>query len=139
MRARHTAKALRDRDGRRTAVDALSGRTVQLVSAIGNPEAFEADVRRLGAEIGEHRVFADHHAYVARDLEGLGGESGFVLTTAKDAVKLDALGVPFHTLEVELEIVSGAQVLEALLDALPIGDVGETYGQARGWRDGSLD
>jgi exopolyphosphatase/pppGpp-phosphohydrolase len=41
------------------------------------------------------------------------------LCTSKDAVKLRALGVSALALEVELAIVRGAMVLEALLDALP--------------------
>jgi len=100
----------------------LRGREVDLVSGIGNPDGFEAAVRGLGAAIGEHRAFPDHHAYAPGDLEGLGEGGRWLLTTAKDAVKLDACGAESHVLEVELELVAGAAVLHALLDALPTGD-----------------
>ena len=42
-----------------------------------------------------------------------------VVTTAKDAVKLRPLGARVWVLDIELEVVAGASVLEALLDALP--------------------
>jgi len=99
----------------------LAGRTVELVSGIGNPAAFEASVRALGAEIAEHRRFPDHHAYVEADLAGLGTAGRWVLTTAKDGVKLGRPDCELRILEVELAFTAGQQVLEALLDALPPG------------------
>ena len=118
--AEHRARRLVGPDG----VDlpsALRGREVDLVSGLGNPEGFEASVRALGARIGVHRAFPDHHAYRPEDLDGLGEEGRWLVTTAKDAVKLETLGRPFRVLEVELALGRGAQVLEALLDALPPG------------------
>jgi tetraacyldisaccharide 4'-kinase len=97
----------------------LAGRTVDLVSAVGNPEAFERTVRALGAEIAEHRRFWDHHAYAPGDLEGLAADGRWLLTTAKDAVKLHGVVQRCFALDVELEIGAGRAVLEALLDSLP--------------------
>jgi tetraacyldisaccharide 4'-kinase len=119
VRAVHRARRLRDERGIEHPLARLAGREVELASAIGNPRAFEADVRALGARVLDHRVFPDHHRYVASDLEGLGSNGRTLVTTAKDAVKLEPLGVAFEALEVELEIVSGALLVEALLDALP--------------------
>lgn len=102
---------------------ALEGRTVELVSAIGNPESFERSVRELGAEVRAHRRFPDHHAYSKEDLAGLGRGGALVVTTAKDAVKwtpaLLPAGLEVRVLEVELDLVEGAAVLAALLDACP--------------------
>jgi len=101
--------------------EVLRGRAVELVSGIGNPEAFERTVRALGADVRAHRRFPDHHAYRAEDLVGLGAAGSWILTTAKDRVKLRALRPDVRALEIELELLSGAQVLAALLDALPPG------------------
>jgi tetraacyldisaccharide 4'-kinase len=97
---------------------ALAGREVELVSGIGNPEAFERTLAELGARVIAHRVFPDHHAYVARDLEGLGAHGRWVVTTEKDAVKLAGQGC--HVLGTEFELREGASVLAARLDALPV-------------------
>jgi tetraacyldisaccharide 4'-kinase len=122
----HRAARLTGPDGAALGLDALAGRTVDLVSALGNPEAFQRTVEALGARVGEHRTFPDHHAYGARDLDGLGpvghgGNGRWLVTSEKDAVKLDATrdGAACHVLGAELELVEGASVLAALLDALP--------------------
>lgn len=95
----------------------LAGRRIDLVSAIGNPEGFEATVRDLGGRIREHRVFPDHHAFRPADLAGLGGCP--VVTTGKDAVKLPAAEVDIWVLEIELAFPRGADAIGSLLDGLP--------------------
>jgi len=100
-------------------LESLSGRAVQLVSGIGNPESFERTVRELGAEVRGVHNFPDHHPFRAEELEGAIAAEGELLATAKDSVKLEALGVEHLVLEVELEITRGRRVLEALLDSLP--------------------
>ena len=106
--------------GRYLSLDELRARPVDLLSAIGNPEAFSLTVESLGARVHSHRVFPDHHRYNEADLEGLGREGRWVLTTEKDAVKLPS-SFPFFTLAIEFRLERGAPVLEALLDALPRG------------------
>jgi tetraacyldisaccharide 4'-kinase len=118
VRTRHHTRCLRDERGRESAASALERSEVDLVSAIGNPEAFEASVRSTGAIVREHRIFPDHHEYGSADLDGLARGGRKLVTTAKDAVKLAPLGVPFLTLEIEIVIESGAPVLSALLDTL---------------------
>ena len=121
-RAAHRPLTLREeRDGRtsRRPLEDLRGRPVDLASGIGNPEAFEGTVRSLGARIERHARFGDHHAWSARDLAGLGEGGRWLVTTAKDAVKLREISSALYVLEVEIQILSGAAPLEALLDALP--------------------
>lgn len=60
--------------------------TFDAVCAIGNPESFFGLLERLGFRFRRH-AFADHHAYSAADLEGLGP----LLVTEKDAVKLESI------------------------------------------------
>ena len=110
---------MRDERGRESPLESLRGRAVDLVSALGNPAAFEATVRACGAIVASHRALPDHHAFTARDLEGLPAPGRQIVTSAKDAVKLVPLGACFQSLEIELEILAGADVLAALLDALP--------------------
>jgi len=62
----------------------LRGVRVHAVAGIGNPERFFALLRSFGLTIMPH-VFADHHAFTARDL-ALPGEWP-ILMTEKDAVR----------------------------------------------------
>ncbi len=121
-RACHRPSGLVRLDGKGAlALEDLAGRDVDLISAIGNPAAFENTIRGMGATVGQHRRFADHHHYRASDLDGLGSRP--VVTTGKDAVKLamlDGVRAEILVLEIELEVQSGALVLEALIDALPL-------------------
>jgi tetraacyldisaccharide 4'-kinase len=134
VRTRHRTRCLRDERGAESDPSTLGGREVDLVSAIGNPDAFEASVRATGAIVRRHRVFPDHHHYVAADLEGLARDDRRLVTTAKDAVKLAGFDIAFQTLEVEIAIDSGAAVLSALLDALPHARTASTRDAAAGAR-----
>lgn len=115
--ARHAPAGLRDAAGADVGLAFLEGREVDLVSGVGNPEAFEATVSTLGATVREHRAFPDHHDYGPEDLAGFGQRP--VVTTGKDAVKLESYAGPLHVLDVELELVAGESVLHAMLEALP--------------------
>lgn len=121
LRADHRPARLRDESGGVHALEALSGREVDLASGIGNPESFERSVRALGAHVRTHRVFPDHHQYVAGDLAALGADRRALVVTAKDAVKLTEGGARFLALEIDLVLTSGEAVLEALLDSLAPG------------------
>lgn len=120
-RAVHAPRALVDEAGRDHDVRALAGLEIDVVSALGNPAAFESTLRSLGAVVREHRVFPDHHRYELADLSGLGVARPLV-TSAKDAVKLAPLGVPHRCVDVEFQFTSGLAPLLALLDGLPRGD-----------------
>ena len=71
----------------------FAGRRAHAVAGIGNPARFFAMLRAAGIEVVEH-AFADHHAYVASDLDF--GDAAPVLMTAKDAVKCRAFARPEH-------------------------------------------
>ncbi len=116
LHAAHKPALLSDARGVAHALEELSGRDFELVSGIGNPQAFESTVRGLGARIVGHQVFPDHHHYGPRDVRT--GEFP-LLTTSKDAVKLAPLGLEFLVLEIELELLRGAAQARALLESLP--------------------
>jgi tetraacyldisaccharide 4'-kinase len=118
LHAVHRPTTLVAPDGTTLDPTALAGRAVDLVCGLGNPEAFAATVTGLGARVRTTRAFPDHHDFAPGDLDGLGDAETWVVTTAKDAAKLPR-DAAVHRLEVEIELVRGAGVLDALLDALP--------------------
>jgi tetraacyldisaccharide 4'-kinase len=116
VHAVHAPRSLRNIDGTSAPLSSLAGREVELVSGIGNPEAFSRTVKSLGAIVTSERRFADHHAFSAADVEAP-SDGRLLLCTAKDQGKLAALGVACAALEIELELRSSGLALEALLDA----------------------
>jgi tetraacyldisaccharide 4'-kinase len=95
FRARFVSEALVESErGRWRAhpMSLLAGRRVATVCAIGNPEAFQREVRSWEAEV--HEVFAldDHHVYTVEDWRLIANRTrqlDLVLTTEKDLVKLE--------------------------------------------------
>lgn len=61
------------------------GGAIHALAGIGNPQRFFDTLSNLGFQFEPH-MFPDHHDYTELDLEPF--ESGFCLTTEKDAVKL---------------------------------------------------
>jgi tetraacyldisaccharide 4'-kinase len=79
--------------------------------AVGNPSSFFESLRRARYELALERSFPDHHVYsqeeidaITRSAKDAGAE--FLVTTAKDAVKLRALefSIPCYVVEIEIEI-----------------------------------
>lgn len=72
---------------------ALAGKTVLAISAVGAPSAFAAQLGALGAVVTQ-AAFPDHHAFDARDAAALAARAesvDFAVCTLKDAVKLGPL------------------------------------------------
>jgi len=93
-------------------MDELQNRELVLVSAIGSPECFEKTIQRLGLKINRHFIFRDHHVYTKEDIAKIEdycvkNKLDRVVTTEKDAVKLQGLGqkVKYLALKVRLEII----------------------------------
>jgi tetraacyldisaccharide 4'-kinase len=119
-RAVHAPRAWIDEEGNERDVREFDGLEIDVVSALGNPQALERTLHDLGAIVREHRVFPDHRRYAKSDLAGLGSARPLV-TSAKDAVKLEPLGIAHRFLDVEFRLTSGAAPIAALLDGLPRG------------------
>jgi tetraacyldisaccharide 4'-kinase len=103
---------------------ALGGQRVLAVSGIGDPRAFEAQLRGVGATVAS-AAFADHHAYTAADAESLATRARTmdrVVCTLKDAVKLGPLwprGAPvLWYVSQNVTVERGERVLEDSLDRL---------------------
>lgn len=106
--------------GKRLPVDAVAGRSVLSVSAVGDPRAFAAQLGAVGARCIQ-RAFPDHHAFTEADAHRLARDAtdtDFAVCTLKDAVKLESLWPPsapplwYLSQRVNLEL--GADVLESL-------------------------
>ena len=77
------------------ALPASAGRRAVAVAGIARPERFFAALRAEGWDVAEELVFRDHHWFTTRDLESirraaLDAKADLVLTTEKDAVRLDS-------------------------------------------------
>ena len=88
---------------------------------IGNPANFFEQLRRASLDIIATESFGDHHQYSQPDIdtiEQLAKQSGAtsVMTTAKDAVKLDALKftLPCYVVEIKTEIQNAEEFLELI-------------------------
>ncbi len=99
--------------GRRQALSAFGA--VQAVAGIGAPEKFFTTLEQAGLSISRH-VFADHHAYVASDLNCLNEQP--ILMTEKDAVKCARFrDVRVWALEYHVQMDEAAwQRIQALLN-----------------------
>ncbi|MDB4914394.1 MAG: Tetraacyldisaccharide 4-kinase [Gemmatimonadetes bacterium] len=80
----------------RVALSTLAGKRLVAVAAIGNPQAFFAQLRTVGARI-DVRPFRDHHLFEAKDILRLAADAercDGLVCTLKDAVKLAPLWPP---------------------------------------------
>jgi tetraacyldisaccharide 4'-kinase len=99
-------------------LETLHGHPVLAVSGIGNPEALERSLNRLGARLAGRMRFPDHHPYTGWDIDLIEQRARdlsarAIVTTEKDAVRLgriEARSIPFWALKVRIEITSGEEV-----------------------------
>jgi len=110
------------RDGTTRGLETLREARVVAVAAVGEPEAFFAQLRGLGARDVETRPFRDHHAFTPADVAQLvhaARAADAVVCTLKDAVKLapqwPAGGVPLWYVSQRAEVERGAHLLNASL------------------------
>jgi tetraacyldisaccharide 4'-kinase len=82
--------------GERRPLNWLAHKHIVAAAAVGEPDAFFAQLRALDARVDE-RPFPDHHAFEgadARALAGAAGQRAGVVCTLKDVVKLAPLWTP---------------------------------------------
>ncbi len=129
LEATHVPKYLYEGRARRIhELSTIRSKRVILLSSIGDPAYFEETVRGLGADVIEHLKFPDHYDYRKKDIERVTARCDerhfdFVVTTEKDIVKLNRLGLfigsyKVLTLVVEMQILSGREGLIARLHSL---------------------
>ncbi len=131
MTAVHEPSSLEDPlTGRMEGPQYLSGRQVGLVSSIGDPEGFEATIRRLHATVKWHQAFPDHHRYQPGDWTTICDHVArspvdALVTTEKDWVRFQTCPmshVPCPTslwvLSVRMKVLSGEHALDDRLARL---------------------
>jgi tetraacyldisaccharide 4'-kinase len=91
---------------------------------IGNPSSFIILLEELGLELVMQKFFEDHHRYTQADIDDLVELTSLsgakcLITTAKDAVKLQHLNlqVPFFSLQIEIEIDNADELRRLILSA----------------------
>ncbi|MEO8430331.1 MAG: tetraacyldisaccharide 4'-kinase [Acidobacteriota bacterium] len=102
------------------------------VAGVARPATFAAALARIGIAPAETLLFPDHHRYTPSDAARIAeaarrSESAAVVTTGKDAVKLEPLlSLPVRTIRLEVELPA------ALLDFVHRGLFPETPAAGRG-------
>ena len=124
MQAEVQPESIVSLDGRRGPPTGLVGRHVLAVCGIGNPRTFEKLVESLTGTASGILVYADHHRYVAADVEAIcvaGRRAGaeLVVTTRKDWVKLaplwPAAAIGLLRLDMRLVLTAGAEEFDTRL------------------------
>lgn len=100
----------------------LAGKAILAFSGIASPGSFIRTLEGLGAKIIGERAFPDHHYFTSEEMSNLVEEArqkgawGLV-TTEKDGVRIPRIEPesPIWMLSIEIEIRSGSDVLDALL------------------------
>jgi tetraacyldisaccharide 4'-kinase len=92
--------------------------------ALGNPQSFYCTVRQSGANLAGTLDFPDHHNYDGKDVSAIETAAKKVnatalITTAKDAVKLEKLdlAIPCFVVEIETVIDDPAAFRDLVLSA----------------------
>ncbi len=110
----------------REPLEFLQDKWVGAISAIAVPENFERSLEKLGARVEIRRRFSDHHRFHRRDIDDfmqrcVERDMELILTTEKDAVRFPKpteINVPVYFLRIEVEILSGHQSWQRLLDLI---------------------
>jgi len=100
----------------------LKGKKVCAFCGIGDPPSFVAILQKIDIEVIKNFTFMDHHIYTKQDLDRVfdycrDHKIDTILTTEKDAVKLDDLtqyfieGVHIYYLAIEITIHQGKEEL----------------------------
>jgi tetraacyldisaccharide 4'-kinase len=105
--ATHTA--LRTPAGDTLPLDHLTNKKFSAFAGIGNPQAFEQQLRQLPGHLTAPHWFPDHHAYSQHDLEQFiasarNAGAQLLITTEKDWVKISSLrtDLPIYRLDLLL-------------------------------------
>ncbi len=86
-------------DGSHEPAEALRGRRVMALCGIGSPASFSATLRDAGAEVAVEWFLPDHHPFSQQELDRAAetaeqAKADWIVTTAKDAVRLNGLRRP---------------------------------------------
>jgi len=116
--------ALHDDGGEPVSLASLAGASVLAISAVGDPDAFAAQLAGCGALV-RTAAFADHHAFTQEDAARIAASlrsNERPLCTLKDFVKLDALwprqAPPLWYVSQLSNVEAGRDAIDAMLSTL---------------------
>lgn len=126
VEAIHAPRELISAAGQEMPLESVRGQSVAAFCGIGNPAGFRHTLEVCGFRVAGFREFPDHHQYTPKDVDLLAKWShelgvSTVLCTCKDLVKLQAErigGRPLWGVRIEMDFLSGQDVLESQLQAL---------------------
>ena len=105
----------------------LKGKKAVAFAGLGDNRSFFELLRELGAELVHEVEFPDHHAYSAHDMERLRSlkDAEILVTTEKDAIKLDRLDIPenLYYLAVEAAVEREEELVGLIVKRLRGKDV----------------
>ncbi|HLB59817.1 MAG TPA: tetraacyldisaccharide 4'-kinase [Bdellovibrionota bacterium] len=104
----------------------LKGERLFLVSGIGDPESFSKMTQEVGGAIVGHRYFPDHHIFSQADISASeeaakAVRAKYIVTTEKDGVKLQKLGLNMAWVELPLNVIPAQAELKEVLALYGIG------------------
>jgi tetraacyldisaccharide 4'-kinase len=113
-------------EGSLQTVAELGGGPFFAFCGVGNPEAFERDLRRWGIMPAGHMFFPDHHRYAPEDVQAIEQAAArlgakVLLTTEKDSWNLQDMqfsALPVFISMIDLEITGETEFLTAINSAL---------------------
>jgi tetraacyldisaccharide 4'-kinase len=115
--------------GRETGQPSIAGEEIRDASVaafcgLGHPESFFSLLKRNGYRLSHTQVFRDHHTYTQSDINrvaqhSIAGGARFLLTTAKDEVKLRSLDfeLPCYSVDISIEIENAGKLQTLIADA----------------------
>ncbi|MEQ1826630.1 MAG: tetraacyldisaccharide 4'-kinase, partial [Pirellula sp.] len=128
LEAEHHPVRMRNSNNQTHPTDWLADKKVIAICGLGNPSGFHATLKSCGATVLEAISFPDHHPYSALDMADVERRAAScsaaceaIVCTGKDLAKIDVprLGAyPLWSLDVELRIRTGADVLNEYLDRI---------------------
>ena len=109
---------VREPDGVTLPLDTLRARRVVVLCAIARPDAFEATLRRLGAEPVRTLAHRDHHTFshgqLRQAVETARKHDAILVTTEKDAVRMGDFAGERHVLRIGLRFLGAEPTAEQL-------------------------
>jgi tetraacyldisaccharide 4'-kinase len=113
--------------GERQPLSFLEGKYIGALSGIARPESFEDKLTALGARLEISKRFTDHHRFTPDELKEFVDrcerrDLDCIVATEKDSVRFpyyyENLPVPIYFLRVEIEILTGHESWESLVQRI---------------------
>ncbi|MDQ5846188.1 MAG: tetraacyldisaccharide 4'-kinase [Acidobacteriota bacterium] len=123
--SRMVTAGFRGLDGRIVDRGDILSQPLAAFCGVGNPKSFFSHLEAEGCRLVSRKSFPDHHAYGQSDIDRLVAEAqnsgaSALITTAKDAIKLQLfdLPIPCYVLEVQIAIDEEHRLVEMIRNVI---------------------